>query len=50
VLNQRSVLLTKVGASPKVKCFLIRYFSYTQNVTSNFNETTTIYHIDPFDN
>jgi hypothetical protein len=26
------VLLIKVSAKLKVKCFLIRYFSYTQNV------------------
>jgi hypothetical protein len=35
VLNQRSLLLIKVCAKLKVKCFLIRYFSYTQNVTGH---------------
>lgn len=32
VINQRSVLLIKVGAKLKVKCFLVHYFSYTQTV------------------
>jgi len=31
-----SVLLIKVSAKLKVKCFLIRYFSYTQHVMRNF--------------
>jgi len=30
-----SVLLIKISAKLKVKCFLIRYFSYTQNVMHN---------------
>ena len=32
MLNQRSVLLIKVSAKLKVKCFLIRYFLYTRTV------------------
>ena len=36
VLNQRSVLLIKVCTKLKGKCFLIRYFSYTQTVMGKF--------------
>jgi hypothetical protein len=32
MLNQRSVLLIKVSTNPKVKRFLIRYFSYTKTL------------------
>jgi hypothetical protein len=40
VLNQRSVLLIKVCTKLKGKCFLIRYFSYTQTVMVHFKKTT----------
>jgi len=40
VLYQRSRLLIKVSAELKVMCFLIRYFSYTQNVGGNFKTET----------
>tara|TARA_R110000868_G_scaffold103317_2_gene284614 strand:- start:5535 stop:5738 length:204 start_codon:yes stop_codon:yes gene_type:complete len=34
------VLLIKVSAKLKVKCFLIRYFSYTQNVGQHAEKPT----------
>lgn len=36
MLYQRALLLIKVSAKLKLKCFLIRYFSYKQNVSRNF--------------
>src|SRR5690606_4357713 len=40
--NQRSVLLIKVSVKLKVKCFLIRYFSYTPPVMCNISKPSLI--------
>jgi hypothetical protein len=40
VLNQRSVILIKFCTKLKGECFLIRYFSYTQNVIAQCKKPT----------
>ena len=36
------MLLIRVSIKLKVKCFLIRYFSYTQNVDAQFGRATCL--------